>query len=202
MVDVFREARELVPAQEAARYYGAEFDRKGWALCPFHGDNHPSMSFKDGRFKCWVCDVSGDSVDYVSRLLGLAPIEAVHRLNEDFRLALPLDRQPTQEERREAAHRRDVNDTYQKFKVWRSELIDKLTLCFRVAHFAKQLIETSEDIDQLTEGQAFAIQRQEILEYWADCLTTGTLDEQMEIFRDRKGVERVCERILRDMPMR
>ena len=36
MIDVFRECRERVSAQDVARHYGLTFDRKGWALCPFH----------------------------------------------------------------------------------------------------------------------------------------------------------------------
>lgn len=29
------------------------------------------MSFRNGRFRCWVCDVGGDSIDLTARLLGL-----------------------------------------------------------------------------------------------------------------------------------
>ncbi|WP_368264452.1 CHC2 zinc finger domain-containing protein, partial [Intestinimonas butyriciproducens] len=50
-------------AKDAARYYGLTFDRKGWAVCPFHQDKHPSMSFRGGRFRCWACNASGDSID-------------------------------------------------------------------------------------------------------------------------------------------
>lgn len=35
MRSLFEEARERVPAIEAARFYGVDFDRKNWALC--HG---------------------------------------------------------------------------------------------------------------------------------------------------------------------
>ena len=92
MTDVFREVRERVSAQDAARHYGLTFDRRGWALCPFHNDKHPSMSFRNGRFRCWVCDVGGDSIDFTARLLGLDAMGAVERLNADFGLALPLHR--------------------------------------------------------------------------------------------------------------
>ena len=71
MTDVFRECRERVSAQDAARRYGLEFDRRGWCKCPFHGDTHASMSFRDGRFRCWACNESGDSIDFTGKLLGL-----------------------------------------------------------------------------------------------------------------------------------
>jgi hypothetical protein len=59
--DLFMQVRERVSAEEAARFYGLTFNNRGWAKCCFHNDNHPSMSFKNGRFHCWVCDLSGDS---------------------------------------------------------------------------------------------------------------------------------------------
>ena len=102
MTDVFRECRERVSAQDVARHYGLTFDRKGWAVCPFHSDKHPSMSFRAGRFRCWACNASGDAIDFTGRLLGLA---AVERLNADFALSLPLHRKPTQAET-QAARRR------------------------------------------------------------------------------------------------
>ena len=105
MTDVFRECRERVSAQDAARYYGLTFDRKGWAVCPFHSDKHPSMSFRAGRFRCWACNASGDAIDFTGRLLGLEPMAAVERLNADFALSLPLHRKPTQAET-QAARRR------------------------------------------------------------------------------------------------
>lgn len=39
MID-FREIRARVPAQDAVRFYGAKFDHRGWAICPFHGDTY------------------------------------------------------------------------------------------------------------------------------------------------------------------
>lgn len=76
MTDVFRECRERVSAQDAARHYGLEFDRRGWCKCPFHGDTHASMSFRGGRFRCWVCNASGDAIDFTGKLLGLEPLAA------------------------------------------------------------------------------------------------------------------------------
>ena len=89
MIDVFRECRERVSAQDVARHYGLTFDRKGWALCPFHSDKHPSMSFRAGRFRCWACNASGDAIDFTGRLLGLDALGAVRQLNVDFCLGLP-----------------------------------------------------------------------------------------------------------------
>lgn len=102
MDNVFQEAKERVSAKDAALHYGVRLDRRGWAVCPFHRDKHPSMSFKNGRYHCWVCDLQGDSVDFTGRLLGLEPMAAVERLNIDFGLNLPLHRKATKEEKQAA----------------------------------------------------------------------------------------------------
>ena len=43
------------------------------ALCPFHADRHPSLSFKVSRniFRCFVCGASGGTIDLVMRHLHL-----------------------------------------------------------------------------------------------------------------------------------
>ena len=43
------------------------------ALCPFHEDHHPSLSFSTRRntFRCFVCSASGGTIDLVMRHLNL-----------------------------------------------------------------------------------------------------------------------------------
>lgn len=200
MTDVFRECRERVSAQDAARHYGLTFDRKGWAVCPFHRDKHPSMSFRAGRFRCWACNASGDSIDFTGRLLGLEPMAAVERLNADFSLALPLDRQRTPQERTEAARaaakRRELSDTAKAFEAWRGAMLDKLTAVFRMAHLTMKAIETPADLDRLTDAQALAIREQAYIEYLSDLLLSGNMEDMMQIFRERGQIGQLCEKIL------
>ena len=42
------------------------------ALCPFHDDRHPSLSFKVSKntYRCFVCGASGGTIDLVLRHLG------------------------------------------------------------------------------------------------------------------------------------
>ncbi|WP_161845949.1 CHC2 zinc finger domain-containing protein [Pseudoflavonifractor sp. 524-17] len=156
MTDVFRAVRERVSAKDAARHYGLTFDRKGWALCPFHPDKHPSMSFRAGRFRCWACNASGDSIDFTGRLLGLEPMAAVERLNADFALALPFHRQPTTAEVQAAKRRMEVAKVHKAFEEWQEAFIPKLCVAYRVAHIALQGIDTPDDFDRLTEREALA----------------------------------------------
>lgn len=196
MTDVLRECRERVSAQDAARRYGLEFDRRGWCKCPFHGDTHASMSFRDGRFRCWACNESGDSIDFTGKLLGLEPLAAVERLNADIMLNLPLHRKPTPAETEAARRRKEMAEAHKRFEEWRKALCVKAFEAYRVAHIALQNIEAPEDLGQLSEREQEAIYWQSYHEYLADALTTGDPEEQMEIFRDRQVIESRIDKIL------
>lgn len=196
MTDVFRKCRERVSAQDAARRYGLEFDRRGWCKCPFHGDTHASMSFRDGRFRCWACNESGDSIDFTGKLLGLEPLAAVERLNADFMLNLPLHRKPTPAETEAARRRKEVAEAHKRFEEWRKALCVKAFEAYRVAHIALQNIEALEDLGQLSEREQEAIYWQSYHEYLADALTIGDPEEQMEIFRDRQVIESRIDKTL------
>ena len=201
MVDVFAEARRLVSAREVAELNGLHPNRSGFVCCPLHHEKTASLKlYENGSWHCFGCSRGGSSIDLVAALHDLAPLDAVRRLNEDFHLGLPVDRQQTPQERREAEQaaqrRRELLDTVKVFEVWRGAMLDKLTAVFRMAHLALKNCQT---LDDLTEAEALAVKWQAAVEYWADCLLSGDMAAQMDIFRDRKGVDALCNQILSNM---
>ena len=64
------------PIEDVAKKLGIEVGRHK-ALCPFHEDRHPSLHFKNNRFKCFACGASGDVIDLVQRYLNIGFKEAV-----------------------------------------------------------------------------------------------------------------------------
>lgn len=197
MTDIFKECRERVSAESAARRYGLVFDRRGWAVCPFHQDKHPSMSFRAGRFRCWACNASGDSVDLAARLFGLEPLAAVERLNADFGLNLQIRRQPTPAEAQAARRRMEIAEAHKEFEEWRKAFISRLSRVYLLAHEA---LKTAAALDDLTSEQVLAVRRQSYVEYLIDILECGSIDQQMEIFRQRGRIVDLCERILKSTP--
>lgn len=155
------------------------------------------MSFRDGRFRCWACNESGDSIDFTGKLLGLEPLAAVERLNADFMLNLPLHRKPTPAETEAARRRKEVAEAHKQFEEWRKALCVKACEACRVAHNVLQ-----GDTSQMSEREAMAVQWQAYHEYLADALTIGEPEEQMEIFRDRQVIESRIEQILNGSPMK
>ena len=53
------------------------------ALCPFHSDHTPSLTFKGHKFKCWSCGESGDSISFVMKVLGKDFLDACRWLADE-----------------------------------------------------------------------------------------------------------------------
>ena len=64
-----QQLRDL-PIEGVAERLGLEV-RQHKALCPFHDDHHPSLSFnvRKNTFRCFVCDAHGGTLDLVMRTL-------------------------------------------------------------------------------------------------------------------------------------
>ena len=60
-----------IPIEEVASRLGLDV-RQHKALCPFHADHHPSLSFnvRKNTYRCFVCDAHGGTIDLAMRLLG------------------------------------------------------------------------------------------------------------------------------------
>lgn len=73
------------------------------ALCPFHDDRHPSLSFKVSKntYRCFVCGASGGTIDLVMRHLGKDFKEACRWLADEstqrgrFSLCTATQREPS-----------------------------------------------------------------------------------------------------------
>ena len=76
------------PIEEEAKDLGIVVGRHQ-ALYPFHEDRHPSLHFKNNRFKCFACGASGDVIDLVMRYLNIGFKEAVGWIDEGARFGIP-----------------------------------------------------------------------------------------------------------------
>ena len=64
--------------------------KKHKALCPFHDDRHPSLSFHVGRntYKCFVCDAHGGPVSLTMQVTGKPFLEACRWLADEHNVIL------------------------------------------------------------------------------------------------------------------
>ena len=58
------------------------------ALCPFHDDHTPSLTFKGHKFRCWSCGESGDSISLAEKMLGKGFVEACRWLADEHNVIL------------------------------------------------------------------------------------------------------------------
>ena len=182
---VFDSVKAMVPMTDAAKLYGYEPNRSGYIRCPFHNEKTASMKLYYRDFHCYGCGAHGTVIDFTAKLLDLDPLGAVKRLNEDFKLGIDLDRATDTEQLRK---RRKLQETRQRFIAWRDQMVNQLDRAIRVANCV--------DFQNVTEAESLALRYREAMESWADDLMHGSIEIQMQIFRDREEVQRLCKMIL------
>ena len=90
------EIKSRLPAREVLEFYGLTVDRAGFCKCPFHqGDNTGSLKVYDGSggWHCFGCGAGSSVIDFVMLHFGLPFRAAQEKLNDDFRLGLPIGRE-------------------------------------------------------------------------------------------------------------
>lgn len=79
-----------LPIESVASALGLEV-RRHKCLCPFHDDSHPSLTFSTSRnrYRCYVCDAHGGTIDLVMNYSHLSFYDACLWLAKEFDIYLP-----------------------------------------------------------------------------------------------------------------
>ena len=170
---IYETIKAAVPVRQAAEHYGLKVNRNGMACCPFHNDRHPSLKLNENYFFCFGCGATGDVIDFVAKLFDLGNYEAAQKTAADFGLdpnppaagAIPKPKRPYIRQFRE--------DEMQCFRVQTDYL--HLLEDWKVRYAPK----TPEDEwdDRFVE----ACQMLDHIEYLADILTVGDLEERVAV---------------------
>ena len=170
---MYETIKAAISVKQAAEHYGLKVNRNGMACCPFHNDRHPSLKLNEEYFFCFGCGAKGDVIEFVARLFDLSSYEAAQKLAADFGFdpkpptaaALPKPKHPCIRQFRE----------------------DKM-LCFRVLTDYLHLLEDwkvryapKTPDDALDDRFVEACQMLDYIEYLADILTVGNLEERVAV---------------------
>ena len=170
---IYETIKAAISIKQAAEHYGLKVSCNGMTCCPFHNDRHPSLKLNEDYFFCFGCGAKGDVIDLVARLFNLSNYEAAQKLASDFGLdpkpptaaALPKPKHPCIRQFRE--------DEMLCFRV----LTDYLHLLedWKV-RYAPKTPDAALD-DRFVE----ACQMLDYIEYLADILTVGNLEDRVSV---------------------
>ncbi len=119
----FKEIKSKLNILEVAEYYKIKITNKGKAICPFHDDHHPSLCFKNNRFKCFACGVGGSVIDLVMNIFYISAFDATKKLNEDFNLGVlkPLNKYEIQKLAKRKENEEEINNIIKSFETWKKD---------------------------------------------------------------------------------
>ena len=95
---IIQSIKQSVDFIGATEIYGVEYNARGFARCPFHGEDTPSFRAFQGHGHCFGCGWHGDIIAFTQKMFGLTFMDAVKKLNDDFRLGLSLEKQSMAEQ--------------------------------------------------------------------------------------------------------
>lgn len=170
-MNVFETVKAAVTPRQAAERYGLTVNRNGMTCCPFHEDRHPSLKLNEDYFFCFGCGATGDVVDLTAHLCNLSLHDAAKLLAADFGIAAdsaspaPKVKRPQIRQFREDEMLcfRALTDYLHLLKGWK-------------VRYAPKRPEDAWD-DRFVE----ACQMLDHIEYMADILTVGSLEERVAL---------------------
>ena len=182
----FSDVRESVQIESIAEYCGMHIGRNGKALCPFHDDQHPSLSFKYNRYRCFACGAHGDAIDLVSKCMGLSSMDAAKHINDVFRLGLRAGNLIQQDTRAVKGFEIWEHKTFLLLSAYRRALQTGLTDCAPHQHLA-----------QLHPLYEEAVKNLDRVDAWLDVLTYGTYEEKILFYKThREEMKKLAGRIV------
>ena len=102
MIDNAQTIKQVITVPRMLDFYGFDTGPKKRIACPIHNGTNQNFGYKDHYWHCFVCGAGGDVIKFVQAYFRLTFQEAIRKLNDDFRLGLPIGTAPTLRQRREA----------------------------------------------------------------------------------------------------
>ena len=182
-MNIFEEAKSLLDITRVVDGYGLRIHKKK-CLCPFHNDKKPSMWVlpKKQIFKCHACGSGGDVIHFVEKYFGITPLDAVKKLNSEYRLNLHID-DDIPDEKVQAYNRK--KSERELFKEWEKWAFDT------VVNWYKQL-KTIIDVEKSgTSKWCKAINEIDYADYMSNVFCVGTDEEKIQLKEAVKKIARV-----------
>ena len=99
MVDYASIIKSWLSMREVAERYTGQQIVRNRIKCPMHNGADRNMRIYPKSYYCWVCHAAGDQIQFVQSVLGLSFQDAMKRLNDDFKLGLPIGKERSEADR-------------------------------------------------------------------------------------------------------
>lgn len=159
---------------EVAEYYGVEVKR-GKALCPFHGDRHPSMLVADDHYHCFACGEHGDVIDFTAKFHGLSLYDAAKKLAYD--IGITQDKPPDKAVQEKMNRKSEAQRLRENEKLCLSALLEYMKLLQEW----KRLYAPRTPEEKWDPHFIEACDRLDYVEYLVDTLIGGDSYERTEV---------------------
>lgn len=94
--------RSAVDMPSVLAYYGLSDGTTQRIPCPIHDGKDKNFAVFHNGFRCFVCGAHGSVIDFVMQYFNLPFVDALKKINDDFRLGLPIGVCLSEEEQAEA----------------------------------------------------------------------------------------------------
>ena len=171
---LFETIKETVTVGQAAEYYGMKIGRNNMICCPFHNDHHPSMKLNTTYYYCFGCGATGDVIQFVANLFGLSNYEAAKKIAVDFGITpdnLPVIAALKKPEYMETKNRQKELCECQKMVC---EYLHRLEKWKALYAPERPDLPMDERFEEAYESLSY-------IEYLADILTVGDLEERVAV---------------------
>ena len=186
---LIKAVKSRVDIIDVARTYGIEVNKNNKALCCFHKEKTPSLSFHKEKqiYKCFSCGKGGDVISLVAELLNINSFEAAKSINKKLGLGLETGKTNSFEINRYKTKK----DIEEKFKKWELETFVLITDYLSLLNDWKKI----QDIDN--ELYIEALQQIEYTKYVIDeIFLNGSNEDKIWFWKyEKKVVKRIESRV-------
>lgn len=203
--NLFKQVKEYLKPEQVAEYYIAEKGKKSGSntfyKSPFRSEKTASFCVSNLKgFHDFGTGWHGDIISFVSKLYNVTPLDAVKILIKDFSLPIQLNQKIDYKEAQKIKKKHNTNkNVTDGLEQWYNKTFIKMCDEYKknekiIEIMQKQLKEENNlENDDLLQALQYLYYKDNLLEMWFDDFNdVRTSEDKLELFRNRKEVEKIC----------
>lgn len=203
--NLFKQVKEYLKPEQVAEYYIAEKGKRSglntFYKSPFRSEKTASFCVSNLKgFHDFGTGWHGDIISFVSKLYNVTSLDAVKILIKDFSLPIQLNQKIDYKEARKIKKKHNTNkNVTDGLEQWYNKTFIKICDEYKknekiIEIMQKQLKEENNlENDDLLQALQYLYYKDNLLEMWFDDFNdVRTSEDKLELFRNRKEVEKIC----------